>query len=716
MGNLVNMHKSSIRGIILSITILLSIAFTIIPSYAEGIDITSIALEETTIIELTNLQEEDINTLRIWVGSDFSFKSFKTEKGWIGEKTPQGVIVFTSSEPIKKGESVKFGVKTDKVSSGINWKALDSKNKQIDTGKVLPKELPKVIQNPDNIQVKENTGENISAESTFRIVPEKPNVGSSIRVTGDKFGASQEFDFYIDSKKIGNFVTDKDGHFMTTMKIPNEQKADRADFIIKDKEGEEKKLSLRIGDMSNRIPASENIKLTVQGIPNIVHRGELLEVFGTGTPGKGISITITAPDGEVIRTRTTEIDNKGNWELEPLVVPLDRPFGKYTGVISDGKQEKIISWTIESDKIIIIAPTNLKFEPGETVKFNGTAMPNKPIELVVEDPLGTEIFSDIIEIDESGSVKFEFPTIQSTTEGTYTLIATQEKIKELIFVGLGQLPTIPVNLEFDKLNYKSTDNAIITLTGKASEIVNLLIIDPSDKPKGESQSIKLGPDGRGSVTLDLKGYGTGVYTAVISKGGEQSEKTFTVGLQIGSGEIDINTTKISYLTGDPVLVLGETSPNVLLTITLSNPDGKEIKVKETFSDKNGKISEGSFRIPSDGMSGTWTIKAASGSNFDTVDFEVHSLVIEGMIVSVTEGEEIAGYGKTMNISVIGAQQTVELEIIGENNKVIETLSFPASKSGEIKQPWIIPKDTEPGTYTIKVEDAYNSAETTFEIK
>ena len=716
MGNLGNMYKSSIRGIILSITILLSIAFTIIPSYAEGIDITSIALEETTIIELTNLQEEDINTLRIWVGSDFSFKSFKTEKDWVGEKTPQGVIVFTSSEPIKKGESVKFGVKTDKVSTGINWKALDSKDKQIDTGKVLPKELPKVIQNPDNIQVKENTGENISAESTFRIIPEKPNVGSSIRVTGDKFGASQEFDFYIDSKKIGNFVTDKDGHFMTTMKIPNEQKADRADFIIKDKEGEEKKLSLRIGDMSNRIPTSENIKLTVQGIPNIVHRGELLEVFGTGTPGKGISITITAPDGEVIRTRTTEIDNKGNWELEPLVVPLDRPFGKYTGVISDGKQEKTISWTIESDKIIIITPTNLKFEPGETVKFNGTAIPNKPIELVVEDPLGTEIFSDIIEIDESGSVKFEFPTIQSTTEGTYTLIATQEKIKELIFVGLGQLPTIPVNLEFDKLNYKSTDNAIITLTGKASEIVNLLIIDPSDKPKGESQSIKLGPDGRGSVTLDLKGYGTGVYTAVISKGGEQSEKTFTVGLQIGSGEIDINTTKISYLTGDPVLVLGETSPNVLLTITLSNPDGKEIKVKETFSDKNGKISEGSFRIPSDGMSGTWTIKAASGSNFDTVDFEVHSLVIEGMVVSVTEGEDIAGYGKTMNISVIGAQQTVELEIIGENNKVIETLSFPASKSGEIKQPWIIPKDTEPGTYTIKVEDAYNSAETTFEIK
>ena len=714
MDNLENMNKSSMRGIILSVAILLSITFIVIPSYAQEIDVSSIALEETTILELKNEQDQDINTFRIWVGSDYSFKSFKTEKGWVGEKTPQGVIVFTSSEPIKKGESVKFGVKTDKVSSGINWKALDGKDKQIDTGKALPKELSKVVKNPDNVQVEENSGFSISAESIFRIVPEKPNVGSSIRVTGDKFGASQEFDFYINTKKIGSFVTDKDGHFMTSMKIPEDQKADRADFIIKDKEGEEKKISIRIGEIENRIP-EENIKLTIQGIPNIVHRGDLLEIFGTGTPGKGVSLTINSPDGEVIRTRTAEIDSKGNWEIEPLIVPLDRPLGKYTGVLTDGKTNKSISWTIESDKVIIITPTSLKFEPGETIKFNGTALPNKPIELVLEDPLGIEIFSDITETDEAGLVEFEFPTTQSSTEGTYTLIATQEKNKELIYVGLGQLPTIPVNLEFDKLNYKSGEEAIITLTGKASEIISLLIIDPSDKPKGETQSIQLGPDGRGSITLDLKGYGTGVYTAVISKGGDQNEEIFTVGLQTGSGEIDINTTKVSYFTGDSILLLGETGPNVLLTITLSDPNGKEIKVKETFSDKNGKISSGTFRVPSDGIPGTWTIKAASGSNFDTVDFEVNSIVIEGMIVTVTKGQDIPGYGKTINISVIGAQQTVNLQIIGDDDKVIEELSFPASKSGEIKQPWIIPKDTEPGTYTIKASDAFNTAESTFEI-
>ena len=54
---------------------------------------------------------------------------------------------------------------------------------------------------------------------------------------------------------------------------------------------------------------------------------------------------------------------------------------------------------------------------------------------------------------------------------------------ELIYAGLGQLPEIPVNLQFDELNYSPDDTAIITLSGDASDIVSLLIIDPFNKPK-----------------------------------------------------------------------------------------------------------------------------------------------------------------------------------------------------------------------------------------
>ena len=673
--------------------------------------------------------DEEVNTFRIWLGSDFSFESFKTENGWVGEKTPQGVIIFTSSETIKPGESVKFGVKTDKEKPGINWKILDKEDKQTSTGIVSPEGLPDVIQNtePKQEQSTENTDVVVYdiSESIFRIVPEKPNVGSSIRVTGDKFAVSQEFDFYIDSKKIGSFETDGNGHFMTTMKIPEDQKADRADFKIKDKDGGEKKISLRIGEIESRIPETENIKLTIQGIPDVIHRGDFLEIFGTGDPDSAITAEVANSEGEIINSRTAEIDSKGNWKLdEPIIVALDTPFGKYSATITDGRQNILKHWTVESDKVIIITPISLKFEPGEVMRFNGTALPNKSIEMILEDPIGNEVFSDIIQVDDSGFVEFEFLTEQSTAKGTYTLIATQEKEKEFIFAGLGQLPSIPVNLEFDALNYKAGDMAIISLTGKGSDIISLLILDPDEKPKGETISITLQSDGRGTYSLNLDEYATGIYTAVISKGSTQTKDVFTVGVQSICGTMNIDTTKESYVPGEPILILGETERKCVAEFTLTDVDGDIVKTKETIiihtvtdiksGVTTGKISEESFRIPSDAKSGIWIIKATSGANFAEKEIEVLATLQEGMqIIVEVDDLRTSHLGKTISIKVIEAKQSVEINIIAEDGEIIQTLSFVASAQGEINQPWIIPKETEPGIYTVNATDNFDSAETTF---
>ena len=66
--------------------------------------------------------------------------------------------------------------------------------------------------------------------------------------------------------------------------------------------------------------------------------------------------------------------------------------------------------------------------------------------------------------------------------------------------------------------------------------------------------------------------------------------------------------------------------------------------------------------------------------------------------------------------VTGASQTVTIEIIAEDGRIIGELSFPASAQGEINIPWLVPQDTEPGIYTIKASDAFDSAKTTFELK
>ena len=48
-------------------------------------------------------------------------------------------------------------------------------------------------------------------------------------------------------------------------------------------------------------------------------------------------------------------------------------------------------WNVETSKIIIINPEKIKFDPGEIIKFTGTATPNIPLELILEDSLGDEM-------------------------------------------------------------------------------------------------------------------------------------------------------------------------------------------------------------------------------------------------------------------------------------------------------------------------------------
>src|SRR3989344_4821934 len=113
--------------------------FANIDSFAQENAVTSnsVAFEDTTIIEFENNDSVELETVRMWLGSDFTFKSFKTKKKWPGKKPPQGVIIFTTNEPIQPGESVKFGIKTDKIEPKINWRIFDTNENEIETGVTL---------------------------------------------------------------------------------------------------------------------------------------------------------------------------------------------------------------------------------------------------------------------------------------------------------------------------------------------------------------------------------------------------------------------------------------------------------------------------------------------------------------------------------------------------------------------------------------------------
>ena len=724
MEKIIDMKKSSKRGIFLSAIILFSASLILTPlnGYAEEMDVKSVGLDKTTIITLTNDGSKDVKTFRIWLSQDTNFQSFKTERGWVGEKTPQGVIIFTSSESIKENESVKFGIKTDKSNPVINWKGLDQTSSTIDTGVIITTTIKSVIQNPkitEDKNIQNNIGE-IFPESTFRVIPDKPNPGSTIRVTGENFGASQYFDFYIDNNKIGNFETDNNGYFMTTMIIPNEEIKDRVDFKVKNYQGEEKIVSLRLGDNENRITELKDNKISINGIKNIIYRGDILEISGTATPGTAVIVEIINPEQVTINSRTAKVDGTGNWKLDTSInIPYDALFGKYSITVSDGRNQSLKYWEIQTDKIILISPIKIMFDPGQLIKFNGTALPNQLIEFMLEDSLGNEITSDIINVGETGFVEFEYQTTENyDEEGTWTLIATQKESKEFIYVGYGEIPTIPVNLEFNKMNYKTSEKAIISLLGKPSAVLKMMIISPSGSIEGENILINLQEDGRATYELDLSKYNSGIYTAVVQKDNSQSSETFSVGLQLGSGPINAKTTQTEYSQGDRILLLGSTNPNVLLKIELLNPQGVEIKKINIPSKNDGTFTVDQLKIPSNAMTGDWTINVSSGSNIDRIQIEVGSTNNKKIGIEVTEDIDIPGFGKHIKISIAANQKTsITVNVFNPNGDQIgDSSSCTPTADFKCEILWTIPKETIPGIYTIKVNDSIVIEEVEFEIK
>ncbi len=704
------MH-SFFRGVILSLLVVFSIfsVFSFFDAQAQEnfISAKSIGFEETTIIEFKNSEQStDIDTVRMWLGTGFTFKSFKTEKGWTGQKTPQGLIIFSTTNPLKPGEVVKFGIKTDKPKPGINWRVVDVNEKDVGIGKTL-------VSDSSNIEPTENSsdGEGVLEISSFRLIPEKPSVGSSMRVTGDNFGANKKLDFYIDNNKITSFETDDKGHFMITSSIPETQTPGRVDFIVKDSMKNEKSISLRIGESTDRVTSENEIPLTINATPPIVYRGDAVKVTGTGTPGSTVTATIKDNDGNILTTIAVDVGFDGNWEYVGTIAP-DTPYGKQSAEITDGTDTILRSWTVESSKVIELKPTKLKFEPGEIVTFNGTALPNKEIEIIVEDPQGVEFHTDYFNVGSSGAISFQFPTLQSSIEGTYVVFASQGENTEIVVVGLGELPVEKLIVKTDKLNYSSGEKATIDIQGPASATISLLIVDPSDKNK-LSDTLILQPDGRAQYELDLQGYGSGVYTAVITRGNSQSDDVFTVGLQTGSGEIQARTTKDTYLPGESILILGNAAKNILLTLTLTDPDGNEIKTKETFTNKDGVFSEKSFKIPLDGKIGTWNINAKSGPNFVNVKITVIGTIEEGLVVFVDSIKPTPS-GKIVTFKGFGAAvtQTVTLLIISDDSEELYELKVSTTGIGEFVIPWVVPPDVVPGTYTVIATDPFDTAETT----
>ena len=691
--------------LISSVTLMSMIGY----SYADEVIAKSTGFEDSTILELKNSRGNTakIDSVRIWLGGDNEFKSFKTEQGWLGKKQLNGVIEFTSQKQVNPGESVKFGIKTIVKEPIINWKALDSNGKTIgsastritisDTTQSKP-----TLNQPKSIAIKD--------ESNFRFIPEKPGSNSEFRVIGDNFVPNQSLDFYIGDKLQQSIKTDKNGNILFTSKTPKVTNDERTEFSLIDTGGTEKTLSIRIPQIENR-EISNIIKISLGNTPQEVKRGDTITLEGMATPNTTLTITSKHPNGEIIDINTIQVGFDGNWSHEKLFSP-ELELGLVAIEISDGKSSVLRNIEIISAKLINIFTSETQYEPGDRISFEGTAIPDQEMSVILEDSVGTEVYSRSISVGGSGAVSFEIDIARGAIEGTYILSSFQGNEEGVTIFGIGQEPQPILIIRPLELNFSSEESAKISIQGPTNSQVSIILIDSADREKF-SDSVNLGPNGKIIYEISTDELQTGAYTFSAKRGESTGTAVFTVGLTTGSGAISVQTTRDQYKPGEQILILGNTgSINVLLDVTITDANGTVIKKIDTFSDKFGVFKIDNFRIPIDASNGIWTINAKSGGNFKETEFTVSGLEKE---LSVWTDKERYNSGELVTIYGTGAKMsaTITIKLYDSDGERIDELAITAKSDGEFTTIWQIPRELELGEFEITVDDGSGNASNKF---
>ena len=714
MNHMIGYIKNSVLMlmlVVLSVLVVFSISEV---SAEEKISVSAKSFDNTIIIEFESEEKNtsNIKTVKIWLSADNSFKSFKSDLGWGGGEYSDGqLLVFTASNPLKPGESVKFGVITDKKASGINWKVLDENDISLGSNTVSSQEISEssavVEERIDDGTVP--SGEKLYGTKMF--VPEKLRIDSNTRLIGNGFGPEQTLKLYLNDDLLKSVKTDLNGNFITTITIDATVMAGTNEFIIMDESGNTQITNINIDAAKNRFKKTVS-DFSITNITTEVKLDGTLTVSGNAEPKSSIIMTLSNADGDKEKIRVVNVDVNGEWVFEEIV-SRDSSLGTKSLLMKNQQNYVQRDILVKSDKSIIISLPATRYNPGDVITLSGTGLPNKDVTIIIKDAEDKIIHYEILNGKNSGNISFEYTTDKLAPSGTYTLIASQEGETDVNLFGIGQYPTSQIVVLMDKKSYISSSTVQMNIIGPPSTGLMLVVIDPSDNNKF-SDTIITNSQGKIKYLLDVSNYASGVYQIVVTKGNVQDSTQFSIGLQTASGPITLNTSKQVYVPGDRIILLGQTGKESLITITLFDPSGNIFGKSEVFSSFDGNFSSEELGLPTNAELGTWKIIANSRLNSATHEITVSETtqLILSLLIEKTE----FNVGETMMIKGVGPTTSshIDIEIIGGGETIV-TLGTPITGTGEFSVPWIIPGNLTVGAYIINIDNGQVTANFQFYI-
>jgi len=710
-----DMKRYKLSGVFVSVLLVFSI-FTLLSmsevNADEAISVSAKSYQNTIIIEFENESTSKIKTIKMWLGGDATFKSFKAEPDW-GYTPDSKLVVFTATNTLNPGESVKFGLITNEKVTGINWKALDQNDNEIDKRKTSIQEIshttPSFIEG-ESEAVKQAKETGSALYGTKKFIPEKLRVGSDIRLVGSGFDSEEELKFYLDTTILNSVNTDEQGNFLTTISIPDSSNVGTSEFIIKDKSGNFQSTNINIEEQKNRF--LKTTEFEVNSIPAEISYDEILTFSGSAYPQSAVIISfenIDTRDLEKIRVVTS--NSNGEWIFEEAINRTDAVGEKY--VIFKNNQDKTTkNLIVKSDYTIEVFTSAVRYNMEDTVSIIGVSESNTDTTIWIRDENKNIVLYDIFTTNASGDLDYQFVVDDTFSSGTYTVIVKQKNGSDAALFGIGQYPTSVIVALMEKTNFDLNSKAVLSIVGPASSSLSITILDSNDNIK-ITDSITSNSVGKNKYAIDLDSLDSGVYRAVVSSINIQDSVKFSIGLESASGPISLVSTKANYSPGESIFIIGNTGNNARIMITLLDPSGNISAITETFSDSTGGFSTTDIGIPSVGALGNWEVTAHNRLDNNSVEISVSIPTGKSLTLQIEETQ--FSIGDIIIIKGIGQSDAnrLEIQITNESDEVVESLHTPITSSGAFSLPWTVPTGFDTGTYTITVSDDDNSS--SFEI-
>ena len=704
------MNKNSIGSISASLLLVFSV-FTLLSISevnAEDTFVNANGYENTIIIEFENDSGENIKTIRMWPGGEVTFQSFKSEPGWGGGKYSDGkLVIFTATNSLDPGESVKFGLVTSEKIDGINWKVLDRNDKEIDAGKTVIQTISEtessfIEDESKEVEQAKETGDDLYGTKKF--IPEKIRIGSDLRLVGNGFSSEQNLKLYLDNTILKSVNTDEQGNFLTTISIPDDYNVGTSEFVIKDESGNVQSSNVSIDEPKNRF--LKTTKFDVTNIPAEIRYEETLTISGNAYPQSAIILSFENMDRILEKARVVTANSNGEWIFEETIDRTETTGEKYV-IIQNNNNKTTKNLNVKSDYLVQISTSAPRYNEGDAIIVTGNGEPMADTVIWIKDEGGNIVHYDTFPGDSDGTLYREIVIDEQFATGTYVVILKQDGGSDASFFGIGKYPSSSVIVLLDKTNFSLNSQVVLSVVGPPSNNMSVKILDSNDNVK-QTGSFITTSIGKNKYTVDLEDLSSGIYRAVISTANIQDSAKFSVGLEPGSGEISLISIKETYSPGESVLVLGYTGHDARITVTLYEPDGNISTVTETFSDSSGNFNTNQIGIPLDGELGNWKITANSRLDTKSVTIKVSLPTEKGLTLEIDDTE----FDTSDIVLIKGIAQTdssrLSITITDQNGGNLASLETPVTGDGTFSTPWTIPTGTETGTYTITVSDSINS--------